>query len=116
MKIVKLPFFPKNWAMSFVGVIWCGDKSWIGEHTINHETIHLQQQKEMLFLPFYVADVLEWLYKSLRYRSFFRGYLNISHEREAYLHEKDLHYLETRRPFAEFKKENRRKITINRAK
>lgn len=109
MKIVKLPFFPKNLAMCFVGVIWCGDTNWIDERIINHENIHLQQQKEMLFLPFYIAYVLEWLYQSLRHRSFQQGYLNISHEREAYKHDKDLHYLVTRNPFAEFRKENRKK-------
>lgn len=66
---------------------------------INHERIHFRQQAEMLVVFFYLLYLLEWVAKSAYYLNGYRGYRNISFEREAYLHEKDLSYLESRRPF-----------------
>lgn len=66
---------------------------------INHERIHLRQQAELMVLFFYVFYLLEWMLKSLYYLDCYRGYRNISFEREAYLWETDFHYLEKRRPY-----------------
>ena len=66
---------------------------------INHERIHLRQQAELLLVFFYPLYFLEWLLKSGWYGSFYKGYRNISFEREAYLQQQNLHYLEERRPF-----------------
>jgi len=67
---------------------------------INHEKIHLKQQIELLILPFYLFYVAEWLVRSLFYLSFYRGYQNISFEREAYANEHNLNYSNERRPFS----------------
>lgn len=69
---------------------------------INHETIHIKQQKELLILPFYLWYVLEWLIKVFIYKSFNKAYLNICFEREAYKNEENLDYLKTRKRFAFF--------------
>ncbi|WP_461532651.1 hypothetical protein [Sinomicrobium sp.] len=66
---------------------------------LNHEKIHLQQQLELLILPFYVLYGLEWLYKWLKYRDLHIAYRQISFEREAYTCEQDAHYLKTRKPW-----------------
>ena len=66
---------------------------------INHERIHLQQQRELLIIPFYIIYLLEWLIKSVLYLDFYKGYQNISFEREAYYNEKDLEYLANRKAF-----------------
>lgn len=66
---------------------------------INHERIHLRQQAELLLLFFYLFYFLEWILKSLWYLDFYKGYRNISFEREAYLHEKNLDYLAGRSPY-----------------
>ncbi|MBC8003884.1 MAG: hypothetical protein H7X84_00305 [Verrucomicrobia bacterium] len=58
---------------------------------INHEKIHWEQQKEMLIIPFYLWYIIEWMFK---------GYRTISFEREAYLQERNLHYLKTRKRYA----------------
>lgn len=42
----------------------------------NHERIHLRQQIELLVIPFYIIYFIEWIFK---------GYRNISFEKEAYL-------------------------------
>jgi polyferredoxin len=66
---------------------------------INHERIHLRQQAELLLVFFYLLYLLEWIVKSLYYMDFYRAYRNISFEREAYLQEKDLQYLQSRKPY-----------------
>lgn len=65
--------------------------------TINHETIHIKQQQEMLVLPFFIWYFVEWFLKSIIYMSFNKGYLNISFEREAYSHQTNHLYLKTRK-------------------
>ena len=63
---------------------------------INHERIHLQQQLEMLILPFYLVYGMEFLIKLLKYNNCHKAYRSISFEREAYSHEHDLDYLRNR--------------------
>lgn len=70
---------------------------------LNHEKIHLRQQRELLVLPFFVWYGLEFLWHFLRQRDVKRAYYSISFEREAYANEKDLHYLK-QRPFWKFLK------------
>ncbi|RKN83574.1 hypothetical protein [Ulvibacterium marinum] len=67
---------------------------------INHEKIHLRQQLELLILPFYIFYILEWLLRTVLYLNTYRAYQNMSFEREAYHNEKDLNYLDRRRPFS----------------
>ena len=67
---------------------------------IHHEKIHLQQQKEMFLLFFYLFYGLEWFIKLLKYKSKHSAYLNISFEREAYQNENNLNYLKTRKLWA----------------
>ena len=59
---------------------------------INHERIHLRQQLEMLIIPFFVWYIIEGIFK---------GYKNISFEKEAYDNQHNLDYLNTR-PFWAF--------------
>ena len=56
---------------------------------INHEKIHLKQQKELLIVFFYVFYCFEWFFKFLRYKDKTIAYQNISFEREAYKKEED---------------------------
>jgi hypothetical protein len=58
--------------------------------TINHERIHLVQQLEMLIIPFYILYVIELIFK---------GYRNISFEKEAYQNEKNMNYVRERKLF-----------------
>lgn len=63
---------------------------------INHEKIHLQQQIELLILPFYIWYALEFLINLMRFKNSNQAYLNISFEREAYFNENNLSYLSNR--------------------
>jgi hypothetical protein len=67
---------------------------------INHERIHLKQQRELLLLPFYFLYITEWVVRSLFYLNSYRAYQNISFEREAYANEYDFEYLGKRKRFA----------------
>ena len=61
---------------------------------LNHEKIHLKQQIELLVILFFLIYLIEWIFK---------GYRNISFEKEAYRYEEDLGYLKTRKHFAQWR-------------
>jgi hypothetical protein len=65
---------------------------------INHEKIHFRQQLELLILPFYIWYFLEYILRFIQYRNTNLAYRNICFEREAYINETDLNYL-NKRPF-----------------
>lgn len=68
---------------------------------INHEKIHLKQQLELFVILFYILYVTEFLVRLMCYRDWQKAYRNISFEREAYLNENDVDYL-NRRKFCSF--------------
>lgn len=100
---------------------------------LNHERIHTRQQLELLFLPFFLLYILEWLFRLLQTfftsspktlhpspftnnpspftlnqepftkNPFLRAYYRISFEREAYIHQSDPDYLLHRPLFAWFR-------------
>ena len=76
-------------------------KYWVERRkkTINHETIHFQQQLELLVIPFYIIYVIEYIFKAIAYRSIHEGYRNISFEREAYSNDTNFEYLKTRKRY-----------------
>ncbi len=94
---------PKRYCMNLFGSIWARDTSWIDTFVINHERIHTAQMKELLFIPFYVWYLIEWLIRLLQYRNWNKAYRNISFEREAYSNDHNLSYLPNRRPFSSLK-------------
>lgn len=61
---------------------------------LNHEKIHWRQQIELLVIPFYIIYLIEWIFK---------GYKNISFEKEAYSNEDNLNYLKTRKWYNQWK-------------
>ena len=68
------------------------------EHGVlmNHESIHIRQQLELLVLPFFIWYGIEFLVRLVQYKNKRVAYHNISFEREAYAKEKDLYYLQQR--------------------
>lgn len=74
----------------------------VDESDYNHEAIHTAQMKELLYIGFYIAYLLEWLYRLIFHTK--TAYMGISFEREAYENEANLNYLDTRRHFAQWRK------------
>lgn len=69
---------------------------------VNHESIHIKQQQELLVLLFYILYFSEWLLKLPLYGS--QAYYKISFEREAYDNDDNLNYLSTRKKYAWIKR------------
>ena len=66
---------------------------------LNHELIHVAQQKELLYIPFFIWYVLEWLVLLVKYRNRMQAYLHIRFEEEAYRHQADPNYLKKRKHY-----------------
>lgn len=98
--IVKSKLIPKGICLNLFGTFWTRDPSWIDKYVINHERIHTAQQRELLFIPFYLLYVLEWLIRILQFRNRRDAYMNISFEREAYANGHNLNYLPNRKLFS----------------
>nr|WP_249684741.1 hypothetical protein [Flavobacterium sp. CYK-55] len=64
---------------------------------LNHEQIHLAQQKELLLVGFLIWYSLDYLLNLLRYKNHKKAYKNIVFEREAYAEEKNFDYLKSRK-------------------
>lgn len=103
MKIIynKTIPFGQFHAINLFGVLFA--KGPCNDRVINHESIHTAQLKDFFYVIFYVLYFVEWIYNLLKYRDFYRAYLNISFEREAYLNESDFDYLKHRKHFSSFK-------------
>lgn len=72
----------------------------LSDKDIRHESIHGEQQKEMLLIGFYLWYGIEWIIKLLYYRNSITAYKNISFEREAYSNQDNIVYLDERKPYA----------------
>jgi hypothetical protein len=71
-----------------------------GKVLLYHETIHLRQQLEMGFIPFYLWYFIEYAIRLMHYKNHHLAYLNISFEREAYANEREFEYLVHRKFWA----------------
>jgi len=74
-----------------------GKSKYVLNRTINHEGVHIEQQKELLVLPFFILYLLEWVIKLFKYGKL--AYRNISFEREAYSNS-DVEYIKTRKHYS----------------
>ena len=88
-------------AMNLFGILFIREDKWskydeeMRAIILNHEKIHTKQQIELLFIEFFIVYFFEWIFK---------GYRNISFEKEAYEHEEDFDYLRKRKHYAQWRK------------
>ena len=63
MKIVRTTILPfKGFtAINLLGVLFVHPGVYLSHEMMNHERIHSAQQREMLFVFFYLAYLMEWL-------------------------------------------------------
>ena len=83
------------WAISVGPFVWCAGT--LSERDKRHETIHYQQQLELLFVLQWVLYFLFYVIGLVRYRNGLIAYLNNPFETEAYNNENDEDYLLTRK-------------------
>lgn len=99
-KIIHIRRFPVGggfYAINLFGVVFSVQRLTAVE--LNHERIHTAQQRELLFVGFYLWYVIEWFCLLLKYHNSLKAYYNIRFEREAYRHQNDLGYLRHRRHY-----------------
>jgi len=70
------------------------------EKMINHEKIHLAQQKELWIVGFYILYLLDWALNLAKGMTKKEAYRNIIFEKEAYDNDDNLAYLQTRTPMS----------------
>ena len=71
------------------------------KQTLNHEKIHLAQQRELWLVGFYLLYAFYWLRARLLFRmSSHDAYMAIPFEVEAYAQQHDMDYLKNRERFA----------------
>ncbi len=108
MKVIwnnVIPFGRRYGAINLFGVLFAKRGMVVTKEVVNHEEIHSAQLRELLFIPFYIVYVAEWLWRLVQQRGdTYRAYRSISFEREAYAHASDLDYMRRRRHFAQWRK------------
>ena len=89
--------------INLFGVLFVRKGSIMTQTDYNHEAIHTAQMKELLYLPFYILYVMEWLWRLFHLRDGTAAYRAISHEREAYANQGNPEYLKNRKPYNQIK-------------
>jgi len=92
-------------AITLCPFIICRDKS--DKVMLNHESIHVKQQLELLVIPFFIIYVLNWAYNLIKFKGDTEtAYRELIFEKEAYDNEENVEYLSTRQKWSCFKKES----------
>ncbi len=92
--------FPGYKAINLFGVLFVRQTAVIDEVTLNHESIHSGQWRELLYVGFLLWYAIEYLIRLIRLRKHHLAYRRISFEREAYAHQNNLEYVNKRKPYA----------------
>ena len=103
MKIIYNKYFPKGnfTAINLFGIVFARiEYKDLSNQELNHEKIHSRQIVEMLGPLYYIIYFIEWIIRLIQYKNTIEAYKNISFEREAYKNDKNLHYLNHRKPFS----------------
>lgn len=105
MKIIYNTIIPfKGFsAMNLFGIMFARKecKGRISEKTINHESIHTAQMKELGYVFFYIIYFFEWIVRLFTNPG--NAYRSISFEQEAYANENNYEYLNSRKHYTWFK-------------
>ena len=89
INITAITLFPFNISRNEMDVV-----------TIRHEMIHIEQQRELLVVFFYILYVWYWLKGKVKGMSNDDAYMGIPFEQEAYRKMYDEEYLENREKYA----------------
>lgn len=98
MKIIYNKYLPVKGfsAINLCGVVFARRECKpLSKTTLNHEAIHTAQQREWLYVGFFILYFFEWVWK---------GYRRISFEREAYECQYLDDYAKWRTPYQNYRK------------
>jgi hypothetical protein len=82
------------WAISIGPFVWCRGR--MSEETRRHETIHFQQQLELLFIFHWILYISFWIIGLFIFKSGKEAYKESPFEREARHNEHEEDYLKNR--------------------
>lgn len=68
----------------------------LDQYTMNHESIHFEQQKELYVLGFYILYAYDFVKGVVKYKNKETAYFRIRFEQEAYVYQNDLGYIANR--------------------
>lgn len=98
-KLTKLlSIFIDVYAITIFPFIFCFEP--INDIVENHETIHYEQQKELLLVFFYLLYAFFFIKGYVQYGDYYKAYMSIPFEKEAYANQRNLEYLEQRHRFS----------------
>ncbi len=102
MKIIRNKYIPFQGykAINLFGVLFVKNNAKISEKDLTHESIHSEQIKELLYIPFYIWYFIEWIIKLFIYKDFKKAYRNVSFEIEAYTNQDNSDYLVNRKRYS----------------
>ena len=85
MRVIKTKHFPFGGykAINLFGIIFT--KGELSNKELNHEAIHTEQMKEMLYIFFYIWYGIEYLIIRLFHIKQHDAYKDVSFEEEAYI-------------------------------
>ena len=110
MKVIRnaiLPVGKSFGAINLFGVLFAKRDMRLSPEVINHELIHSAQMRELLYIPFYVVYLIEWILRLIQCKGrFYEAYRHISFEKEAYHQGDNPDYLKHRLPFAQWRSPN----------
>ena len=66
-RVIQTKIIPNGICLNLFGMFLTQDKSWIDKYVVNHELIHSAQQKELLWIPFYIIYLIEWVIRFCQY-------------------------------------------------
>lgn len=89
--------FPGYKAINLFGIVFA--RRAMDSVDMNHEAIHTAQMKELLYIPYYIWYLIEWMILIIKYGNSSDAYYNIRFEKEAYEHEFDMDYLKNRKHY-----------------
>lgn len=86
--------------INLFGTLFVRKECYMSAEDYNHEDIHTEQMKELLYIGFYLWYFIEWLIRLFKKGN---AYRNISFEKEAYNNEDNFNYPSNRSGFAWWK-------------
>ncbi len=104
MLFIFASFLPYEGMAMFPFIVLRQRKHLDDKTLLNHERIHLAQQRELLVVPFYFLYLFLYVVNLIRFRNHHKAYRMIIFEREAYHFDKNESYLITRKPYAWLRK------------
>ncbi len=107
MKVIENKIIPPKGfkAINLLGILFKrSDTSEVTDVDINHESIHTAQMKELLYIPFYIIYMLEWIVRLFQHKFDAKAaYYAISFEVEALKYESNPYYLYKRKHYAQWR-------------